>query len=353
MRCLTSLLGSLIYLSTLFPSAVNEPEDPCSVKKEWRKKTLVNLDDWLEKITPLPIRTFPLLNPKKTGVSVISLPELEAFVKNHGFFSCNKPLVGVVTEEEEDIEPIRVALSAISRCNSSFFVEFATAELLSKALAYRNLKVGMILSIPCVTKKKVVLTEYRVDQVLDLWHEMPAFGLLPLKKGSHPILLFRGTDLSLLSQKSWASILSDMDISGTGFSAFHFARSDIHNWLEKAFKSSGLKSKLTGFSLGGILSMYTNLFERSLVYEEGSIAFNPPGFSESISKRWKDSSFAQKIYVTQGDLIPKLGVLVPPAFVLFEEKNFSPIEAHTKFISGGPFRYGEISIEKEKPPVKE
>jgi len=223
----------------------------------------------------------------------------------------------------------------------------ATGELLSKVLAYRNLQKGMIIRIPCIIEGKALLVNYQVSEVLNLWHEMPAFGLLPFHKKANPILLFRGSDFSLLSKKSWASLLSDLDISGTGFSAFHLARSDIHAWLEKAFLFSGNNTKVMGFSLGGILSMYTVIFEKSLIATEGSMAFNPPGVSKPIAERWKEVSSLLKIYITQGDIIPKLGILVPPAFVLFTEKKMAPIEAHTQLMTANPFSLAEIYIEHE------
>lgn len=315
---------------------------------EIRTKTLIQLDEWINRVTPLPIRTFPLLNQEKVQNFQDPIAELDTFSKEHGFFSCNLPLVGVVTDDINDIEPVKKALVSLLLSKDPSFIELATAELLSKVLAYRNLQKGMKIAIPSVNQGIATLVEYEVNEVLDLWYEMPAFGLLPLNEKAAPILLFRGSDFSLLSKKSWASLLSDLDISGTGCTAFHMARPDIHNWLVKAFQTSGNKSKVMGFSLGGILSMYTTIFEKPLIASEGSIAFNPPGFSKAIANRWKEVSSLQKIYVTQGDLIPKLGILAPPAFVLFTKEDFAPIEAHTELVTANPsFFLGEIYIEKQ------
>lgn len=322
-----------------------EAKEECSVPMSIRQKTFEQLDEWINKMTPLSIRTFPLLNPNSVKSYKECIPELQIFSKEHGFFSCLTPLVGIVTDEISDIKSVENALACLLLSKDPFFIELATGEILSKVLAYRNLQKGMHIHIPCIIEGNAILIDYLVNEVLDLWQEMPAFALLPLNKKAHPILLFRGSDFSLLSKKSWASLLSDLDISGTGFSAFHLARSDIHSWLQAALLSSGLKTKVMGFSLGGILSMYTVIFEKSLIAPEGSMAFNPPGGSKAIVERWKDVSSLLKIYVTQGDIIPKIGILVSPSFVLFTEKKFTPIEAHTQLMTAEPsFSLAEIYV---------
>ncbi len=319
-------------------------EEECSLGKEIRRKTLTSLDEWVNAVAPLPIRTFPLI-PSEPTKNYCDPPEsFQLFAAEHSFFSCGTALVGVVTEEIADIAPVQKALIGLTESKNPVWIEMAAQELLTKVLAYRNLQKGMKITIPDPTP-----VEYVVDEVLDLWQEMPAFGLLPQGEKGNPILLFRGSDFSFLTKKSWASFLSDLDISGTGFSAFHLARSDIHAWLDKAFRASKRKTKVMGFSLGGVLSIYTVIFEKNLIASSGSCAFNPPGVSAPISERWKEVSSLFKIYVTQGDLIPKLGILVSPAFVLFTSKNFAPIQAHTKLMTAEKtFSVGEIYIEPKK-----
>ncbi|MBS0628049.1 MAG: hypothetical protein JSS09_07555, partial [Verrucomicrobia bacterium] len=199
-----------------------------------RKKTLEQLDEWINRVTPLPVRTFPLIPSDVTQVYQDPILELQTFSENYGFFSCKKPLVGVVTEEPSDIQIVEKALACLLISNNSSFIELATGEILSKVLAYRGLQQGMKIQIPCIVEGKALLVDYEVAEILDLWLEMPAFGLIPSHKKANPILLFRGSDFSLISKKSWASLLSDLDISGTGFSAFHLARPDIHAFLKKA-----------------------------------------------------------------------------------------------------------------------
>jgi hypothetical protein len=175
---------------------------------------------------------------------------------------------------------------------------------------------------------------------------MPAFGFLPLKKGGSPILLFRGTDFSLLSKKSWASILSDLDTEGVGLSVFRGAQTKIRDWLIRAKKTSGVKSRAMGFSLGGILSLYTAFFEGDLLMPKGSIVFNSPGVSHEIFQKWPKNSLVVS-YATQGDLVSKLGKMVGKAFEISEKKQLCPIEAHTKLMVEDRFSLAEILIEQE------
>lgn len=351
MRYLGLKTISLFFISFFCFLCTIDAKEECSLPMELRRKTLVQLDEWINKVTPLPVRTFPLLSQESIKNCKEPILDLQIFSKEHNFFSCQSPLVGIVTEELSDIEAVEKVLACLLKSKDPFFIELATGELLSKVLAYRNLQKGLKIKIPCIIDGEAILVDYQVNEVLNLWYEMPAFGLLPLHRKANPILLFRGSDFSLLSKKSWASLLSDLDISGTGFSAFHLARADIHAWLEKAFLFSQNRTKVMGFSLGGILSVYTIIFEKSLIDHQGSMAFNPPGVSKSIIEKWKEVSSLLKIYVTQGDLIPKLGILPHPSFVLFTEKKFGPIEAHTQLMTAEPsFFLSEIYIENQ--PLK-
>ena len=90
---------------------------------------------------------------------------------------------------------------------------------------------------------------------------------------------FEELDFSFLSKSSWASVLSDCDVSGPGFFAFRSSEKTIQNWLEKACKQAG-KVDVMGFSLGGVLAIYTTLFQNAFV--DRCVAFNAPGVSKVI-----------------------------------------------------------------------
>jgi len=316
---------------------------------ELRQKVLEQLDAWIDLITPYTFRTFSVYNPEEP-ITLQSIPFLEQFSHDHGFFSCHLPLIGVVSEESRDIIPVQKALLSLQSYSFPSYIDLAVAEILSKAMAYRALKKGMIIHIPSQVQGQIHITEYQVDSVIDLWHEMPAFGLTPTKAGSHhPLLLFRGTDLSLLSKRSWASLLSDLDLSGSGFSTFHFARPDLHQWLLAAYKKTGKKTKTMGFSLGGALALYTTLFESDLIADTGSFAFNLPGLPQNIASRFKKTAKNQiSLIVTQGDIIPKIGTLPTPATVLSTKEKLLPIAAHTNLMVSQHVLYIS-SLESDSP----
>lgn len=303
---------------------------------ERRKNILVQLDTWLDTLAPTSLKSFPLVSSIPSYTYADPPIEFSAFAVEHSFFSPTCPLISKATEDVADVIPVQKALRALMQSTSPFFIELATAEVLCKALAYRNLQKGMKIQIPVASQGSVRLIDYVVDEVLDLWQEMPGFGLVAEHKEEAPILLFRGTDLSLDSKKSWASLLSDLDLSGTGLSTFHFARADIHNWLVKADAHSQKKAKVMGFSLGGILTLYTILFETEWVAKEGSIAFNPPGVPSSIARRWDNIHNLHTTYITQGDVISRLGTQPPTLFAFFGKDPLPPIKAHTQLITAEP-----------------
>jgi len=303
---------------------------------ERRKNILLQLDNWLENLTPAPLKSFALASEDVAFTYADPPIEFSAFSLEHGFFSSRAPLISRATEDVADVISVQNALHAVAKSSSPFFIELATAELLCKALAYRNLQKGMQIQIPTCIKGTAHLIDYVVDEVLDLWQGMPAFGLIAKKKGYAPILLFRGTDLSLDSKKSWASLLSDLDLSGTGLSTFHFARKDIHDWLVKADTISQSKAKLMGFSLGGILVLYTIFFETEWVAKEGSVVFNPPGVPASIAKKWDHIHDLHTTYITQGDVICKLGTQPPILFAFSGKEPMPPIKAHTQLMTAEP-----------------
>jgi hypothetical protein len=101
-----------------------------------------------------------------------------------------------------------------------------------------------------------------------------------------------------------------------------------------------------GFSLGGILALYTTVFEADLIAAAGSIAFNPPGVSSPIARKWASKAPAHIIYITQGDVIPKLGVQPSPTFLLFGKSLLPPIKAHTQLMTAEPVFFLDQIAEK-------
>lgn len=289
----------------------------------------------------------------------VKTPNLANFDQNYGYFSIYHPIVGIVTKSLRDIEVTNCLLESIhTEIKDPEQCHFSSEEILAKVMAYRPLLEGMKIAICSWNAKgEKSLQTYLVDKVLDLWHGMPAFGLVPEKKGEHiPILLFRGTDLSLNSEKGWASILSDLDTSGPGYTTFLQGQQEIHHWLEKMVKEKA-PARLVGFSLGGVFVYYTMIHEYDLVNQEvhsPSIAFNSPGLSKEMLKKWGQVPDVLKppliTYVNQGDIVSQIGFFLSTVWEVALPKPMQVIQAHTSLISTQPsyqMRLIDVELENE------
>jgi hypothetical protein len=316
-----------------------------------RLSALKHADQLLDMITERQARSYVLVSPTRMQFYTNDLPSLIAFASSYGYFSLH-PLIAHVSNDQDDLDRVLSLFEDFAEASvDDRFASFAILELLAKVLAYRDLKEGQLVNIPIAEGKHYSMVAFTVDHVFNLWKGMPAFGLIPDKKGAPSILLFRGTDLALHSKRGWASVLSDIDVSGPGFSTFQRAQKEIHDWLEKA-AGENKKARAIGFSLGGSLAAYTFLYENPLLSEEGSIAFNAPGVSESVLEEWNRlpehtrAQFAH--YVNRGDIISKIGHLLGPAFELSTDLALKPIAAHTVLMSSQPrFTLSAIDTAKE------
>jgi hypothetical protein len=222
--------------------------------------------------------------------------DFQKFLADHHYSSRLRPLIGVVTQNKEDIIPVYQLLVKIKQTiQDKEQLALITDEVLSKVVAYRNLKRGQKIPIPIIsTKGKIKLALYKVDTVFNLMG-MPAFGLLPNKKKAAPIILFRGTDLSL-SMQGYSSILADLDLNGPGVFAFYSGQDEMHAWLVKNTKKF-VKARALGYSLGGALVQYLAIIEKDFLSQEirfPSVAFNHPGVSEDFIEKWSRLSSDQK-----------------------------------------------------------
>jgi len=329
------------------PTLFNETDETRALG-EMRVRALRGWDRLLTWTLSPQIRPYAYKIPLEQKSFQVTTKELFEFAKNYGYFSIHHPIVGIVTDSKRDIEVTKCLLFAIQN-DENEQLRFSREEILAKVLAYRPLKKGMKISIPIDGS----LETYLVDEVMDLWHGMPAFGLIPEKKeGAVPILLFRGTDLSITTEKSWASILSDLDTNGPGYMTFLRGQKIIHSWLEKMRKKH-FPARLIGFSLGGSFVLYTLIFEYDLVNQEyPSIAFNPPGVSKEMLQKWEAVPEQMKaphiIYVNQGDFVSQIGFLLPNIWELSLDHPMGIIEAHVSLISTKPsFKMTAVDAKQE------
>ncbi len=237
-----SLLLSAPLFASVDPSCEAElgaqNRDP-TVGKRVRSTFLESLDKMLALAFDPQARIFQLdqTRPKYTFRS--DQKEFAEFIKTYGYFSDEKPIVGRVTKDNADTCAVTELLKQMAKkIRDPLQLEIAIGEAIAKILAYRDLKEGQILNLPRLDQTgRPVFTTYKVDQVFDLWHKMPAFGLVPQEKGVSALLLFRGTDFSLITERGWASLISDLEIRDPGYYAFVQAEPMLRTWLAKDSRS--------------------------------------------------------------------------------------------------------------------
>lgn len=321
------------------PTMLRTPEET-RVFGEMRVRAIRGWDKLLTwALAPKNLR-YDLAKPPLMREFASSDEEFKAFVTNYGYFSIHHPIVGIVTQESRDIQVTSCLLQGLaSAIEDPLQLQFSRDEILAKVMAYRPLQKGMQIDLGSVV--------YVVDVVIDLWKGMPAFGLVPKNEGEPPILLFRGTDLNLASERGWASVFSDLDTQGPGYSTFLRARRKIHSWLKKVEKTP---ARLVGFSLGGVFVLYTLIHEYPLISKQHlSTAFNPPGVPMEALEKWRQIPEKQRplyhLYVNRGDYVSQIGYLLPDTWEAFLPKPMGVIESHVTLISAKPrFTLAKLAV---------
>lgn len=313
-------------------------QDEKTWKAKLRVNALRNFDQLLSWSTSEKLKTYPLAYPLREERIEEAIPEVTEFAEKYGYFSLMRPIVSHVTANETDVDLICCALKALhDKGAKGNYLEIAMAELVAKALAYRDLKIGQAIRIPVESQGEVTYESYSVEKVFNIWHGMPAFGLVPSRQGLAAILLFRGTELSLISSRGWASIMSDLDMAGPGLSAFRHAQGQISAWLLK-MKQRGKAAKVMGCSLGGTLAAYTFIYENDLLAEGGSIGVCPAGVSDEVIESWNQISPERQkgwvAYVYTGDPVSHVGKLFGTVYCLTATRPLKPLTAHTFLMSG-------------------
>lgn len=297
-------------------------------------------------------KNYALHHPQSMQRLEMQSPLLQQFAKNHGYFSRQLPIVGCVSKGSAATRILLDLLRTFPETTSLSAISFATLELLAKALAYRDLVEGETVLLPVSSGMTTSLCSFRVDCIFNLWHGMPAIGLLPREKESFSFLLFRGTDFSLFSKRSFASLLSDLDPRGPGYFVFQRTRGILRDWLKKTYQL-GSPARLVGYSLGGSLAAFTYIYENDLINREHpSMAFNPPGMSKKVladgHALGQDKMNNFVLMINRWDPISKVGKLFGRAYELSCGKTFSPIIAHTLLLSGEETIFiEEIDVAKE------
>lgn len=333
-----------------------EPIKP-AFQGKMRQNTLKTWDRLLTWTFSKQIRSYPLIPQSFSYEYQVDDSIFNYFDDHYGFFSIYHPLVGTVTTGSKDLDVtqcflLSIAESALDPKQKQLTID----EVLTKILAYRTLKKGDEITIPILGQDdSMELVVYQLDEIIDLWRGMPAFGLVP-KNGAGPysILLFRGTDLSLTTERGWASILSDLDISGPGYRTFMRAQERIHDWLEKV-SNAGYPARVLGMSLGGAFTAFTVIYERELLFQEpwgASVAFNPPGVSKRVLQDWQKIPLEEQVpfrqYIVAGDLVSSIGSLFGEVFLMELSHPLQAISAHVTMITlQAKYFINQVNIEEE------
>ncbi len=258
--------------------------------------------------------TYPLKTPLEQQTVRNKDTDLAEFSQKYNYFSEEHPIIAKVTDKAEDFA---LMVDVIQRLKG-----LSLDEALTKILAYRQLKAGDELTLAG--------EPYIVDKVFDLKGGMPAFGLVSKEKRGTPLLIFRGTELTLFSSPGRTSIFSDFDHKGVGYQTFRQAQPMIHDWL-----TEHPHVKVMGFSLGGTLAAYTFLYEEELVNE--AVSFCPAGVSKQVWEDWDRLPPGRKsqltTYVSLGDWVSKKGMLVGKVSQLSTKEALRPIAAHVTMLS--------------------
>lgn len=285
-----------------------------------------------------------LSHPWKNETLLFGIDQFATFSKEHDFFS-KDPIIGKVSSKKEDIEATNRLLRQIhNKVKDPKKRILAVGEVLAKVVAYRDFKEKDVVAVPITTSNgQNIVINYTVDKVFDIWAGMPAFGLVPstYKDEAAPILLFRGTDTYSKSKRSWASVLSDLDLDGPGYTAFLKSKEIFRKWMDELGSSYSHKTRVIGYSLGGAFAQYTAIFESDLLTSDPfqpSITFNAPGVNSKVLKKWDLIDKAKKPLIvnfrTKYDLVSKYGNLIGYTYKLVSNNKISILHAHVKLVIG-------------------
>lgn len=296
---------------------------------------LSKLDSLLGICFPYQRRSYKTQEEIRTYISPLSL---QKFAREHGYFS-HAPLLSLVSSNKEDLKVVQEALEHTMEVDNNW-IDFCVTEILCKALAYRDMDLNHEVKIPVRNlQNQIVLETFVLDRIFNLWQQMPAFGWIPKNPHISSLFIFRGTDCSLTTRRSLASLFSDLDFSGPGFSVFRKAKSQIQEWLAQVHQKKKA-ARVLGCSLGGALAGYTFIEYYDLLSKETSVAFHPPGVFKQAKKSWSqlEEEIKQRFitYVAQGDFISKVGSLIGNRYILSIDAELKPLVAHTLLFAGQP-----------------
>lgn len=285
-----------------------------------------------------------------------SADELLEFASSYRGQFAQKNLICRVTNNPGDVQiTVDLIKSLKHHIHDPNHLMLACDEILAKVLSYRRLKHGQKLALPILNGESIEYINYQVDTSFQLFNRMEAFSLIneDPSKGC-PIMLFRGTDFSLVREEGRRSILHDIDPKGPGHSQFQKVKEDLSKCLEKVSKVNGA-FRLIGHSLGGVMLLYTLTHYPQWLQKNPafpSVAFNFPGTSAKMLEEYyaikPENRPAFKGFVSEGDVISKFGKLFGDVYTLSLGLGLSPIRAHEELFFLAPrVQMQKVAIHEE------
>lgn len=289
------------------------------------RKTLHFWDRFISSLFSYNGRSY--LKGKRVLQSTIPFPEYTSFFHKYSRFGTERGIICTVTDFEEDKKLLSNILSLIAeQYDPPELKELICADLWGKGVSYRALKKGDTFPFFSSSKRKTL--RFSLDTEIPLWKDIRAFGFVSQEKEA--LLLFRGTDISLLSSAGRASMLSDLDPEGPGLAVFHAAQEALSQWL-KTQKSVGREVRVIGHSLGGALACYSLIIFPELFSKQcASYATNYPGVNELLLRKWSNIDKKPKFIgvVTDGDAVSKCGYLLDDTSVFVAHRKVPPLQSH-------------------------
>ncbi len=289
---------------------------------------------------------------------------LTEFAKSYRNHFAQKQLICRVTNKEQDVDAtIELIASLQDHIKDPKHLMLASDEILAKVLSYRRLKNGQALKLPHLKEDNTIeYIDYKVDTSFHLFNRMEAFALLNVNKEKGcPIILFRGTDFTLVREEGRRSVLSDIDPKGPGHSQFKKIKKDLSLYLEK-IHTTYAPIRLVGHSLGGTMLLYTLITNPTWLQKNPNMpsrAFNFPGISPAMLKTYNDLPLEEQPsfegFVSAGDVVSKFGLLFGDVFALSLDLELSPIRAHEElFFLSHRVSMQKVDVSKEnKSEVRE
>lgn len=241
-----------------------------------------------------------------------------------------------------------------------------TAEVILKLWAFYHPLKGDTISLPSTQYGKDMIS-YKVDEIIWLDKDIPAYGLVSTLPNQPPVLIYRGTAPALSRTGGAKSLKGDFDPKGVGKQMFDASYNSILKWLKTATEKTGANARVFGYSQGASLAGYTIVNFPQYINENPahpSATVNPPGIDPISYKVWE--GILQKCkkegknhpqlkgYMVAGDSVSRCGGSIPgELYEIVTPQKYGVLEAHLElaFFQHGWKMY-KVKPEDNQAPLR-